>query len=238
MISAQRITKSFGAFHALKDISFEINSGRITGIIGENGAGKTTILRILAGTIRQNSGRIIFENHEIDIDDRRVATTLLFGGSPGLYDELTAFDNIMYFARLRGLNKNEAVNRISELSKRFEMESFLNKKARELSTGMKQKVAIVRALIHNPSVIMLDEPETGLDFAASALLSNFLIESASCGKTVIISSHSAGVILDLCADVIVLKKGMVMSTCSLKKEMDGKTLEESFRFVRSLVIGK
>lgn len=87
-------------------------------------------------------------------------------------------------------------------------------------------------------VIMLDEPETGLDFAASALLSNFLIESASCGKTVIISSHSAGVILDLCADVIVLKKGMVTSTCSLKKEMDGKTLEESFRFVRSLVIGK
>lgn len=230
--------KSKKSIKALDNVSFTVKPNRITGILGQNGAGKSTMLRVLAGTILPDAGQILFDGEILEPKSRRARTALLFGGKTGLYDELTTLDNILYFAKLRGVQAEKARQDALALGEQFEMNDFLHKKVSALSTGMKQKVAIVRALIHDPDIIMLDEPESGLDFAASALLNDFLIDYAKRGKTVLVSSHSAGDILDLCEDVVVLKAGAVTAEQSLRELVDGKSLEESFRLLKELVIGK
>lgn len=208
------------------------------GVLGENGAGKSTLLRILAGTIRQDEGQISLDGRVASSDQRRRAGALLFGGCPGLYEELTALENILYFAELRGIPRNEARGRAEKLACTFEMTHFMNAKAGHLSTGMKQKTAIARALMHEPSLIMLDEPESGLDFTASALLNTFLQDYASKGNTVIISSHSAGDILELCSSVIVLRNGKVHTQSNLTNELEHASLGASFDYIKGLVMGK
>lgn len=230
--------KSKKSIKALDNVYFTVKPNRITGILGQNGAGKSTMLRVLAGTILPDAGQILFDGEILEPKSRRARTALLFGGKTGLYDELSALDNILYFAKLRGVQAEKARQDALALGEQFEMNDLLHKKVSALSTGMKQKVAIVRALIHDPDIIMLDEPESGLDFAASALLNDFLIDYAKSGKTVLVSSHSAGDILDLCEDVVVLKAGVVTAEQSLRELVDGKSLEESFRLLKELVIGK
>lgn len=236
MVELDNIVKTFGTNQALQGITCNFSPGQITGVLGENGAGKSTLLRIMAGTLPQDTGEIRMNGVAIPADARRRAGALLFGGKSGLYEELTALENIVYFAELRGISRQVARERTRKLARTFEMEHFMNVRARNLSTGMRQKVAIARSLVHEPSLIMLDEPESGLDFAASALLNDFLREYASRGNTVIISSHSAGDILALCSTVIVLHEGKMRVRSNLAVELAHASLSDSFDFIKRLVV--
>ncbi|AEB07582.1 ABC transporter related protein [Coriobacterium glomerans PW2] len=235
MIEVKGVSKHYRKCTALDDVTFNIGRGHITGLLGENGAGKSTMLRVLAGTLRSDSGTVRINEATTAERQRRIQTTLLLAGEAGLYEELTAFENILYFARLRALDLRVARQRIRMLSERFDMDGFLDRRVSELSCGMRQKTAIVRALIHDPDIIMLDEPESGLDFVASSTMNEFLRESVKWGRIVIISSHSAGEILDLCDQVVVLKQGRVVTCEDLRTLTRGKSLSEAFATVRSLV---
>ena len=235
LIEVREVVKNFKSMRALDNVSFDIVPAQITGILGENGAGKSTMLRILSGIMDADSGTIKFGGELVSSMTRRDQTTLLLGGQTGLYDELTALENILYFAKLRGLDMAEARKTVSDFAEQFKID-FLDKKANTLSTGMRQKTAIVRALIHDPKIIMLDEPESGLDFRAAALLNEVLREQARKGKTVIISSHSLGTIIQLCTEVVVLRKGCVIAAENLQSAIQGKPLHEAFAWLESLVV--
>ncbi|MBQ9020668.1 MAG: ATP-binding cassette domain-containing protein [Eggerthellaceae bacterium] len=234
-IDLKNITKRFGSQSVLDSVSFSIEPGRVIGLLGENGAGKTTLLRILGGTLEPDSGTILFNGVPTTSQLRRRQTAVLHGGNAGLYEDLTVRDNIAYFAKLRGLSDSEQRKAIRYLADRFKITDYLDKKAGKLSTGMRQKTAIVRALIHNPSIILFDEPDSGLDFSAAEAVDSFLFDCANEGKTVVISSHSAGDVLALCESIILLHQGILGSCYSISELTDGKSFKEAYASLHRMV---
>ncbi|MCH4184437.1 MAG: ATP-binding cassette domain-containing protein [Eggerthellaceae bacterium] len=234
-ITADCISKNFKSTAALSNVSACALSGEVTGLLGENGAGKSTLLRILGGTLVQDAGQVVIDGKKVSLSERRQSTTVLFGGNVGLYEDLSARDNILYFAHLRGMGTKESTQELMRLSEQFDMRDYLDVRAGSLSKGMAQKTAIVRALIHSPKVILFDEPESGLDFNASKLVNDFLKNSAREGKTVVISSHSAGDIITICSQSIVLHKGAIKGAYSIDELTQGRTFQESYEALHELV---
>lgn len=194
---------------AVKDLSFSCRPGTITGLIGENGAGKTTSLRMISTMLSPTEGSGTVCGYSLKAAPTKVRQNLgvLFGGTSGLYDRLTAAENILYFARLNGLEPGEGEKRIAELSRLFEMGSFLHRRAGTFSTGMRQKCLIARAIIHDPAVLLLDEPATGLDFSTRRSIYRFILQQKELGKTVIFSSHDLNSAQEICDSLLVLHKG-------------------------------
>jgi sodium transport system ATP-binding protein len=167
MIEINEVTKKFQDkkvfVTALKHVSFSVKKGQIVGLLGENGAGKTTLLRTIATLLTPTEGSVSVGGYDTvnnpDAIKRKIG--VLFGGETGLYDRLTARENLEYFAALYGLSKHETKVRIDDLAKMFGMKDYLNRKVGGFSKGMRQKVAIARTLIHNPDIILFDEPPTG-----------------------------------------------------------------------------
>jgi len=213
MLEIKHISKSFGKITALDDICLNINAGMVTGILGQNGAGKTTLLRIVSGLLTPDSGTVLLDQEPVKQEN----IGLLMGGDVGLYQKLTARENIMYFADLHGMNKKVASERLEKMAELFSLTAHLDQQAGELSRGTRQKVSIIRAVIHDPMMILFDEPETGLDFEAAHKITLFLTESAQNGKTVLYSSHSVGNILASCTDAYVLHLGKVIDYCNVEQ---------------------
>lgn len=194
---------------AVNHLSFTAEPGKITGLIGENGAGKTTTMRILATLIQATSGTVTINGLDVVRDAQAVRQQIgvLFGGEPILYDLLTARENILYFAQLNGMDTASANAQIDILSERLGMETYIDQKVKNFSRGMKQKAAIARTVVHNPSVIIFDEPTTGLDVTSARIIYDFLEQFREMGKTILLSSHSMYEVERLCDTVVIMHQG-------------------------------
>ncbi|EOU1465048.1 ATP-binding cassette domain-containing protein [Clostridium perfringens] len=203
-VEAQNISKTFGEVQALKDLSFVIEKGKALGLLGRNGAGKTTAIRILLGILPSDTGKVLVDNKKLSFDENA------FGYLPeerGLYLKYTVKSQLMHFASLYGMKKKEALNSIEYWLEKFEISEYLNKKVETLSKGNKQKIQLIVAVMHDPEVIILDEPFSGLDPVNVELFKTVIRELLSKGKTLIFSSHRMADVEEFCDDIIMLKKG-------------------------------
>ena len=216
MIKAEGITKSFGALEVLKGIEFHANQGEIVSIVGPSGAGKTTLLQILGTLSRPDSGRILINNQETNqLDDARLAA--FRNQSIGfvfqfhhLLPEFTAIENVCIPAFIARVSKKEAMNRASELLDYLKLSERLNHKPSELSGGEKQRVAVARALMNNPAVIMADEPSGNLDSENQQELHElFMTLRKEMGQTFIIVTHDTG-LAEMCDRVVRMKDGLII----------------------------
>lgn len=219
MIEVQQVTKQFGTFTALEDVSFRVEAGEVYGLLGENGAGKTTMMRMMATILRPTAGDIEVAGFSVikGPNEVRRRIGILFGGDVGLYSRLTARENIAYFGSMYGLDRTAIEQRIERLSQMLEMDSFLDRRVGPFSRGMKQKVAIARTLVHDPQVILLDEPTTGLDVTAASMFRQMIGTLQAEGKTILFSSHNMGEIDKLCKRIALIHKGRLQFSGTLQK---------------------
>ncbi|WP_186580849.1 ATP-binding cassette domain-containing protein [Aquibacillus kalidii] len=222
MIQIDQVTRVFKekkkTVTAVNNVSFSIEKGEVIGLLGENGAGKTTLLRMIAGILEPTSGGISINNLDVQKNPTEIKKTIgvLFGSETGLYDRLTARENLQYFARLYGLSRHHTENQIELLATRFGMKDYLDRRVGGFSKGMRQKVAIARTLIHDPQVILLDEPTTGLDITSANMFREFIHHLQNEGKTIIFSSHIMEEVQQLCEAIVMIHKGNVVYNGTLQ----------------------
>ncbi|WP_434284147.1 ABC transporter ATP-binding protein [Clostridium botulinum] len=233
MIEVKNLTKRFKkGVTAVDNINFKANDGEILGLLGENGAGKTTTLRMLATMLKITEGEALINGHDVikQADKVRGEIGILFGGEVGLYDRLTARENIKYFAELNGMSKEETNKSIEELAKNLDMTEYLDRRVGKFSRGMKQKVAIARSIVHNPSVVLFDEPTIGLDVTSAKIVQDFILKCKSDGRTIIFSSHTIPEVEKLCDRIVIIHKGKIVEEGKLKEleEKYNNSIEEIF----------
>ena len=222
MIELNKVSKIFNGKKIINDVSFEVNTGNVTALIGANGAGKSSIIRLISTIYRQDMGDIRIDGvSTLDEPEKiRKKMGVLFGGDVYLYDLLTATENIMYFAMLQGVEKGVAQKRIDQLVEVFHMEDYIDRKVEKFSRGMKQKVAFTRALIHDPCILLLDEPSTGLDIEAIATVRSFI---RNCKETHNINE------MELCDNFVFLKNGSVTVSGKIEEIRKERELQGLFK---------
>jgi len=195
-------------FHAVRGVSFTARGGEVLGLLGPNGAGKTTLMRVLATALVPSRGAVRVDGVDLVAEPNRVRRKLGFlSGDTGLYERLTPREVLRYFGRLYGMERVALEARIAELAATLEMESFLGRRCGALSTGMKQRVSIARALLHDPEVVIFDEPTTGLDVAAAETILGLVERCRAEGKTVVLSTHHMHEVERLCDAVVLIHEG-------------------------------
>jgi sodium transport system ATP-binding protein len=225
---------------ALKHVSLSIQKGEVVGLLGENGAGKTTLLRTIATLLTPTEGSIEVAGHDTLKEPNEIKTKIgvLFGGETGLYDRLSARENLQYFARLYGLSKHETKVRIDDLSRMFGMRDYLDRRVGGFSKGMRQKVAIARTLIHNPEIILFDEPTTGLDITSSNVFRQLVHQLKREGKTILFSSHIMEEVSMLCDKVAMMHKGELVYQGDIEElYKTEKSRDLNYIFMSKLVRG-
>ena len=216
-------------FPAVDRVTFRAGAGRIFGLLGPNGAGKTTTLRILSTLIPPTSGSARIGGRGIIEEPAEVRRRIGFlTGSTGVYPRLTAREVVRYFGRLYGMPAGQVEARIDTLFDRLEISSYQDKRCGDLSTGMRQKVSIARAIVHDPPVLILDEPTTGLDVLASRHLVDFIRDSRSAGKCVLFSTHIMSEAERLCDEIAILHRGRVVAQGTVEdlRRRTGETMVE------------
>lgn len=196
---------------ALGGVSGLLEAGERVALLGANGSGKTTLLRILATVITPDGGNAAISGYDVvrERSGARGSIGALIGGRGGLYHRLTVRENLAYFARLAGIPRREEAKRISELTARFRLGEIVDQRVSTLSTGMRQRAALLRALLHDPEVLLLDEPSTGLDLAAAGALEQMIKDVASAGTTVVLASHDIHLVTATCNRYMLLRSGKV-----------------------------
>lgn len=226
-----------GYFYSVRDVSFHCNNGEVLGLLGPNGAGKTTTLRMLSTALSPDAGQIMINGVDVVKDPLLARKKIGFlSGSTGLYGRLTVKENIEYFARLHGMNAQQIKHKTEELYALLDMESYLNRRAEHLSTGMKQKTSIARAVVHSPEVVILDEPTTGLDIMATQTVIRFIQGLSQAGTPVIFSTHHLDEIQLLCQRVTMIDQGVSCfdgSLAEFKARASSGILQEAFMNVLS-----
>ncbi len=221
MIDARNLYKTFhdkkrGTVVAVDHVSFATRPGRIYGLLGANGAGKTTTLRLLATLLKPTSGTATVANYDIlEKPDKVRANVGFLAASTALYGRLTAREMIAYFGRLNGIPEAEIRVRIRRLADELDMHEFLDRRCEKLSTGMKQKTSIARTLIHDPEVMIFDEPTLGLDVMTARAIVRFVRECRDRGKTVIYSTHIMSEVEKLCDQVGIIHGGKLVAEGTL-----------------------
>ncbi|WP_027308833.1 ATP-binding cassette domain-containing protein [Caloramator sp. ALD01] len=233
MIEVIGLTKKFKEVTAVDNVSFKVDKGEIVGLLGENGAGKTTTLRMISTMLKPTSGTAKICGLDLvnEPDKVRKKIGILFGGEVGLYDRLTARENIKYFADLSGLSSEEANKNIEFLAEMLDMKEYIDRRVGKFSRGMKQKVAIARSIVHNPDVMLFDEPTIGLDVSSSAIVQDFILDCKKKGRAIIFSSHSMREVERLCDRVVIIHKGRIVydgKIEDLRREYNGEDLEKVF----------
>jgi ABC-2 type transport system ATP-binding protein len=221
MIEVEALTKRYGNFTAVHDLSFAVRPGEVLGLVGPNGAGKTTTLRCLAGIIPATSGVVRIAGHDLSVDPiaakRRLA---FFPDEPRLFDYLTVRQHLNFVARIYGVVDHEAI--AQPLLEEFEIADKADQLPGELSRGMKQKLAIACGLLHSPQVMFFDEPLTGLDPLGIRRMKNSILKRAREGTTIVLSSHLLHLLEEVCSHVLILKTG--------SKIADGTLADVAARF--------
>jgi sodium transport system ATP-binding protein len=232
VIEASNLSKRFGAVQAVRDISFVARDGEITGILGANGAGKSTCLRMLYGVLRPDCGRASIDGIDILGETSKARAHLgVLPHASGLYGNLTARENIRYFGSLQGMSAARSRSRTAELARILGMESFMERRAKGFSQGQRIKTALARALVHDPGNIVLDEPTNGLDVMAIRNLREMLLTLKAQGRCVLFSSHVMQEVAALCDRVVIIGHGRVLADAtvqSIRERSGAATLEEAF----------
>lgn len=211
MIVVEGLSRRFGAVQALSDVSFEAHDGRITGLLGHNGAGKSTTLRILSTVLRADAGRAEIDRHDCTRDSLAVRRSLgVLPHASGLYANLTGRENIRYYGELRGMEPLELDRSIDELIERLRLQTVIDRRAKGYSQGERLKVSLARALVHRPQTILLDEPTSGLDVNAVRTLRDLLRDLRAAGRCILFSSHVMQDVAALCDDIVILSGGRVV----------------------------
>ncbi len=224
LVQALELTKHFldrkrGIIEAVKGISFQAYAGEIFGLLGPNGAGKTTTLRMLATILTPTSGTATIGGEDIVSNPDGARRMLGFlSGDTGLYGRLTAREMVEYFAKLYGIDTENASGRANELCQQLDMGDFWNRRCGKLSTGQRQKVNIARTVVHNPPVLILDEPTAGLDVLASRNIVQFIRSAQAQSKCVILSTHDMGEAERLCDRIGIIHNGRI-ATIGTKSEL-------------------
>jgi sodium transport system ATP-binding protein len=229
-VAVERLEKTLGSNKVLRGISFDAQAGQIFGLLGPNGAGKTTTLRIICTLLAPDSGSVAvlgFDTRKAPEEVRRRIGVVT--ADIGIYPRLSARENIEYFARLCGLAGGELTRRTDGVIERLDMGSFSKQRAESLSSGQKQKVAIARAIVHDPEVLMFDEPTSNLDVLASKEVREFMVEAKGRGKCVIFSTHVMHDAERLCDRMTILHQGeVVASGTTAEVRGDRRDLEDAF----------
>ncbi len=232
MIRVESITKSFKAVQALRGVSFTAADGHITGLLGPNGAGKSTALRILCTVLQADSGQAWIDDinvREHPLKARRRLGVLPHGA--GLYPQLSARENVLYYGRLHGLSDATLVRRVDELIAELGMEAFAERPAKGFSQGQRTKVALARALVHEPRNLLLDEPSNGLDVMATRALRDTIRALKAAGHCVLLSSHIMQEVAALCDDIVIIAAGQVVAAgtpAALAQQSSSGNLEDTF----------
>ena len=233
MIEVSGLTKRFGdKVTAVQDLSFSAKAGEIYGLLGPNGAGKTTTLRMLATLLKPSSGRLKVAGFDVNTHPEAVRRNIgVVNGGMGLYDRLTGREILEYFALFYGIGKSDAQKRIKQLEGALEMTQLLDRRSSEYSTGMKQKVVIARAVLHEPAVLILDEATNGLDVVARRAVLEFARMYKSQDRVVLFSTHIMAEAEELCERAAIIDHGRLVAEDSvehLKTQSGASNLEEAF----------
>jgi len=215
-VAIEGVWKFFGDYPALRDISFTVDGGACLALLGRNGAGKTTLLRILAGLSKAARGRITVLGKDARAEATRQTIGVL-GHGIGVYEELSAFENLRLFARLYGIADPDKTAR--EWLERTGLDRVRDGLVREFSRGMRQRLAVARAFLHNPSLLLLDEPFTALDDRAIKVLQDLLTHALQEGRTIIMSTHQLREALELATDVALINRGKLAFRGERTREM-------------------
>lgn len=232
MIVVEGLSRRFGTVQALSDVSFSVGDGRITGLLGHNGAGKSTTLRILSTVLRADSGRALVDGRDCRSESLAVRRSLgVLPHGSGLYANLTGRENIRYYGRLHGLRGAALESAIDDLVARLRLEGVIDRRAKGYSQGERLKVALGRALIHRPQTIILDEPTNGLDVNAVRMLRELLRELRASGRCILFSSHVMQEVAALCDDIVIISGGRVVVSGTpdfILEHTGAADLEEAF----------
>lgn len=208
------VSKTFGTKKVVDNISINLDKPEVFGLLGTNGAGKTTTIRMLLGIIKKDCGEITWNGEAVD------RKKVNFGYLPeerGVYPKSVIMDQLLYFAELKGMNKDDAIKSINKWAKKLKVDEYLDKTPEKLSKGNQQKVQFLTAVIHNPDLVVLDEPFSGLDPVNTEILKNVIIELVKEGKYIIMSAHEMHTIEEFCTDVVILNKGKTVLQGNLKE---------------------
>ena len=210
----KNVSKTFAGKKAVDNVSFSLEKPGVYGLLGTNGAGKTTTIRMLLGIIKKDSGEITWKGKAVE------RKNVNFGYLPeerGVYPKTKILDQLMYFAELKGMKKEEAANSINKWAKELKVEEYLQMPAEKLSKGNQQKIQFMTAIIHNPELVVLDEPFSGLDPVNTEILKNIIIDLIKNGKYIIMSAHQMATIEEFCSDILILNKGKTVLQGNLKE---------------------
>ena len=233
MIHVQHLTKSYedlhrGRFRAVDQVSFTVRPGEIFGLLGPNGAGKTTVLRILSTVLRPTSGIATIDGYDVTHEPTEVRRRIGFvSNNTAIYDRMTAWEMVEYFGKLHGMRNPELNQRLNRLFEQLRMNEFRDVPGGKMSTGMRQKVSIARALVHDPPVLIFDEATLGLDVLVARNLLEVIRDLRTAGKCLIFSTHIMSEVERLCDRIAIMHQGRILDTGTLE-ELTTRHREDDF----------
>ncbi len=226
MLEVKNLSKYFGIKKAVDDVSFKVEDGHILGVLGKNGAGKSTIFRMILNILEPDEGEVLYDGKKIDYSMSDKIGYLPEVGS--LIDSYTVYEQCMYYGKMKSMKSEDIKNNMFELLEQFGIVEYANMKIKELSKGNKQKIQFIISLLHNPELLILDEPFSGLDPVSVEYFKRIILELKNQGKTIIFSSHIMSQVEMLCEEVLIIDNGKVVLNCNLeeiKQEYASKTLD-------------
>ena len=229
MLTIDNISKSFGTYRALDGVSLHVRRGSVFGLLGPNGAGKTTLIRIINHIIRPDGGTLLFDGHPMT--DADVMQIGYLPEERGLYKKMRVGEQAIYLARLKGLDKSTAEQRLRQWFDRLEIADWWNRRVEELSKGMQQKVQFVVTVLHNPQLLIFDEPFSGFDPVNADILKREILRLKEQGATVIFSTHNMPSAEELCDDIALIDHAQVVlsgSLADIKASHPGQDLDRIF----------
>ncbi len=208
ILSIQNVVKNYHNHQALKGVSFDVAPGRIFGLLGPNGAGKTSLIRIITTITRADEGKVLFDGEELNNNHPNEIAYL--PEERGLYKKMKVGEQLLYLARLKGMSRKMAKEKILYWMKRFEIETWVNKKIEELSKGMQQKVQFISTVLHEPKLMILDEPFSGLDPINTELIKSEIFNLHQKGTTIIFSTHRMEQVEEFCQEIVLINNGSII----------------------------
>ncbi|MBW7845894.1 MAG: ABC transporter ATP-binding protein [Bacteroidia bacterium] len=218
ILEIENLTKRYSNHLALSDISIKVPQGHIFGLLGPNGAGKTSLIRIITQITRADEGTILFNNEKLT--GKHIASIGYLPEERGLYKKMEVGEQLLFFAQLKGLSKHEAMHLLKDWVERFEIKGWWRKKVEELSKGMQQKIQFIATVLHNPKLLILDEPFSGFDPINAELITNEILNLKKNGCSIIISTHRMESVEQLCDDIALINKSKKVLDGSVKQVRD------------------
>jgi len=232
MIEVTNLHKSFGDVKAVNGVSFKAQDGQITGLLGPNGAGKTTTLRMLYSLLPPDQGEIRIDGLDPTRDAMEIKRTLgVVPDSRGLYSRLSARENITYYGELHGMSRKAIQARIADMTETLDMADFIDRRTEGFSQGQRVKVAIARAMVHEPQTVLMDEPSNGLDVMSTRALREYIRALKNSGHSVVLSTHIMQEVAALCDHIVIIAKGQVAAdgtAAELLERSACDSLEDAF----------